>query len=371
MSDKLKPFIIWTLQRTGGTNLTQRLVELSGLPSTQHEPFNLGRIHGEITQAWMDTHDEAALMRAMLGVATQGAIIKHCLEMVPWEVTRALARATVQAGYRHLFLYREQARNRLLSLHFAQKTGVWGPNMRKGDIPEEDLREVIPIERMLRHEEMCVTHLGQTWRFLIEQGARPMALSYEALYRAERDAAERRLQPLLEMLGLSRSPQKDHAFVQEVLGKGDQGTRDKYDVIPGIAELEEALKGLPVFVPEMPASAFSIERAEMPQWVVRAQIDSLPQEVPEGRRFLIGGVVVVEQEAPEGLVLHLAGSNRTIDIQWGIESQKMKKLYPDAKNSGCARFRSAEITYAPNKEYALQVCDAQGNVYPLFRVLVS
>lgn len=41
-SANVKPFIIWTLQRTGGTNLAQRLVELSGLKGAQHEPFNKG-----------------------------------------------------------------------------------------------------------------------------------------------------------------------------------------------------------------------------------------------------------------------------------------------------------------------------------------
>ncbi len=46
----VRPFIIWTLQRTGGTNLTVRLVELSGLESFPHEPFNIERIHGHITK---------------------------------------------------------------------------------------------------------------------------------------------------------------------------------------------------------------------------------------------------------------------------------------------------------------------------------
>jgi hypothetical protein len=124
MSDKFKPFIIWTLQRTGGTNLTSRLVEKFGLKETDHEPFNLGRLYGNVTKHWNDYKDAAVLHCSMQAIAAERNVIKHCMEMVPWEVTRALAEAAVHAGYKHLFLYRESPRDRLLSLHFVQKTEV-------------------------------------------------------------------------------------------------------------------------------------------------------------------------------------------------------------------------------------------------------
>jgi hypothetical protein len=371
-NNKLSPFVIWTLQRTGGTNLTQRLVERSGLAATQHEPFNRGRVYGEVTQAWIDNNDEVALARSMLEIATRRGIIKHCVEMVPWEVTRALIKATTQVGYSHLFLYREQARDRLLSLHFAQKTGVWGPNMKKEEIQEEVLAEPIPIERLLRHEEKCVNRLEKTWRLLVEQGAHPVALSYEAIYRSTPETAGKKLKPVLESLGLASTPAEDHAFVMEVLGNGDQGTRDKYHDIPGVNELEEALKDVPCFTPEAPhEEAFAIERSEMPEWVLRAQIDSLPHLIPASDTFVIGGVIVVGQNAPEGLTLHLTGSAGDMDIRWDIDSQKMKKLYPGAKNSARARFKSGGINYVLNEDFSLHVKDAQGNTYPLFRFAIQ
>ena len=35
-----RPFIVWTMQRTGGTALAQTLMGLSEHPAAEHEPFN-------------------------------------------------------------------------------------------------------------------------------------------------------------------------------------------------------------------------------------------------------------------------------------------------------------------------------------------
>jgi hypothetical protein len=37
------PFIIWTMQRTGGTTLTDLLMSMSEHPGAEHEPFNWAR----------------------------------------------------------------------------------------------------------------------------------------------------------------------------------------------------------------------------------------------------------------------------------------------------------------------------------------
>ena len=113
------PLLIWTLQRSGGTNLTRRLEVLAGLAHGEHEPFNVEREFGHITRDWLARPDRATLDTAMHAACTQRRLIKHCVELVPWEVSQALAEQSVDLGYRHLFLYREQPRDRLLSLTFA------------------------------------------------------------------------------------------------------------------------------------------------------------------------------------------------------------------------------------------------------------
>lgn len=89
----LRPFVIWTLQRTGGTNLTRQLVRLSGLPRTEHEPFNEGRAYGHVTAAWRKDRDALAMGAAMQEIAAEHQVIKHCVEMVPPEINGGLALA--------------------------------------------------------------------------------------------------------------------------------------------------------------------------------------------------------------------------------------------------------------------------------------
>lgn len=363
-----QPCIIWTLQRTGGTNLTQRLVELAGIEATQHEPFNVGRKYGDVTQAWIAHQDEAALNRSILGIVAQMKIIKHCVEMVPFAVTRSLAQAAMQAGYKHFFLYREQARDRLLSLHFAKKTGVWGPNMNKGEIEEEKLSETIPITHLIKHEEQCVANLRRTWNYLNEGGVRPMALSYEQIYRVSPAEAEIRLRLLLEYLGLAHSRKSAHKFVLDVLGKGDQGTRDKYRGFPGIDDFEQALHGVSVFEPVEPNRSFAIVKAEMPGWIVRAQLDTLPNEIESGKTFLLAGVIVTDQAAPAGISLCLKTPEGEEKLSWDIDSPKMRKLYPEAQNSAKARFKSNEFKFAADREYQLILKSESGDTFVLFNI---
>ncbi|MCU0822362.1 MAG: M23 family metallopeptidase, partial [Spirochaetes bacterium] len=233
-----RPFIIWTLQRTGGTNLTHRLTERSGLPGTEHEPFNLGRIFGHVTEEWAWDKNADRLRLAMEEICQRRVIIKHCVETVPWEITEALVRASAGAGYRHLFLYRRNALDRLLSLHFAQKTGVWGPNMQKfasltgareanphaspDAAGTEVLAEAVPVEKMVKHEKSCVQILTRTWDALNGLGAKPRAIAYEDIYRtADPEQPAHILLPVLRYLGMSGSDAEDRAWIGDVVGKGD------------------------------------------------------------------------------------------------------------------------------------------------------
>ncbi|MFI3154973.1 MAG: hypothetical protein QX199_02325 [Methylococcaceae bacterium] len=367
---KAPPFIIWTLQRTGGTNLTQRLVDRSGLMCIQHEPFNLGRLHGQITQQWIESKDESALAKDIQEIVAQQVIIKHCVEIVPWEISRALADATVHSDYRHLFLYRKNALDRLLSLHFAQKTGVWGPNMKKEIVPEEAKELTIPVDKLINHELKCVKLMQQTWQHLISHGAHPLALSYEELYRADLKQATQALLPILKSLGLSKSEKQDYDFAQEVIGKGDQGTRDKYASMTGVAELEQALSQVPCFDPSRDTVALRIENLDLPEWVLTAQIDALPDTFSSGQLFDLGGVVVLDENAPKELSLQLTNQQTEININWGKPSQKMAKLYPDNVQSAHARFKSDEMHIAKDEVFTLAVKSPSGN-YPLFNIFLA
>ena len=242
------PLIIWTLQRTGGTNLTAHLVQRSGLPTVPHEPFNGDRNWGYVAQNWLRDHDEAALAKALHEICARPTVIKHCVENVPSAVNLALVRASVQAGFKHFFLYRRDPLDRLLSLHFAKVTGVWGPGGRPADASLQS--QVLPVESLVAHERRCAGELGSAWRLLQELGARPHALAFEDLYQAPSLAvAAERLTALFAYLGWQGGVGDALALAQDVVGKGNQGTRHKYQEFAGRADLARALETVPRFTP--------------------------------------------------------------------------------------------------------------------------
>lgn len=359
------PFIVWTLQRTGGTNLTQRLMDRSNLMSIQHEPFNLGRLHGEITKQWMETKDESVLAEEMLNIATRQIIIKHCVEIVPWEITCALANAAAGFGYQHLFLYRKNARDRLLSLHFARETGVWGPKMKK-ELDENTEIQPIDVKSLIAHERKSIVSLQRVWQHLVDLNIEPLALSYEEIYSVDADQAIKNLLPILKKLGLSQDIKNDSAFAMEVIGRGDQGTRKQYQNIPGISELEEALQHTPSFNPTINKSLLDVKSAVLPEWVLTAQIDTRPEYLSTAGH--LGGVVVLNQNAPAKLTLFLENNGNEFAVAWEKPSPKMAKLYPTNLQAANARFKTDELSIAQHDKFTIYLKDDSGNQYMLFTI---
>ncbi len=375
----VKPFIIWTLQRTGGTNFTQRLVELSGLAATQHEPFNLGRAFGHLTQHWMDTQDRPALDAAVADILRKGEVIKHCVEAVPWDVTESLAHAAVSANYNHLVLYRRNAADRLLSLHFAQQTGVWGPDMkavkavagaRETDtgamadiVTAQALGAALPIDELVAHERNCRQRLQDLGQRLQRLGATPLPIAYEDIYRAADPLGPVRvLAPVLKALGLLNDDARIAAWVRELVGTGDQGTRDQYRHFPGSDELQGRLQSLPDFDPAgNPAPVTWRTLAPGHPWIMRFFIDVLPAAVRAGEPFEVGGVLVLSSEAPDRLGLQFARSDGTmIDLHWGQPSQRMATEHPTGKNAAAARWSGVASFTEQDRSIFVQLLGQDG-----------
>ncbi len=363
-----KPFIIWTLQRTGGTNLTQRLIERSGLPFAEHEPFNPERQYGDITKQWRETKDQAQLVGSIQAIIARQEIIKHCVEMVPWAVTAALADASVQADYQHLFLYREASRDRLLSLHFAQNTGVWGP---KGKLKPDAEIEKIPVTKLVQHEQESIQILHKLWQYLTSQGISPLALSYEELYKVPSEQAITALLPLLNRLHLSKDSANDKEFSMAVIGRGDQGTRDKYQSIAGVDELEQALLNVDSFKPNAKMAVLEIHVHTLPNWILKAQIDTMPQVLLTGQAFDLGGVIVLDNIAPTGMVLNIRKNSIAQKIFWGKASRKIAKIYPNSTQAATARFKTGELKLIAAETLEIYLQDTNGDEYPLFKIALT
>jgi|GEM_PF-833138 FkbM family methyltransferase len=367
---EVKPIIIWTLQRTGGTNLARHLFGRTGRPATQHEPFNRGRIYGPVTEHWISERDRAALDVAMTKICNSGALIKHCVETVPWEISEALAAAASRAGYGHLFLYRNASLDRLLSLHYAKLSGIWGPEFQNNAALDEKIfSQPLPVEELVSHERRANGMLSMAWRCLVEQGATPMALAYEDIYQAgDGSEARHRLAPVLRALGLANGEADDSAFIEQIIGSGDQGTRESYRSFPGVAELRKRLGAVPRFAPEgggcMPVAML---RCASHPWVLHAAVDVAPDLIIPGETFDLGGVVVLTREAPAGCTLEIDGSASS--VHWDMPSPRMARDYPAGANAAAARFQ-ARIALAPGQPAARVLLRApDGTTVPLLELV--
>lgn len=243
------PLVIWTLQRTGGTNLTSYLSQRSGLAVVPHEPFNVGRIWGHITEKWGQDKDERALASTVRELCCAPSVIKHCVEVIPPEVSRALATATTEAGFKHFFLYRRDPLDRLLSLHFARQTGIWGPGKAANSysLPEE--RTELPVEQLIAHEARCTRELTTVWNLLKSLGCAPYAMAFEDLYRApDQEHTTSEIEKLFNFLSWTDIPPASQ-MASEIASQGNQGTKQKYNNFIGIDALSEALADAPHFDP--------------------------------------------------------------------------------------------------------------------------
>lgn len=247
---KSPPFIIWTLQRTGGTNLAHKLIRKSGLKKTQDEPFNKKRELGYITCNWLEEGDKSKLKEHMEEVCKSQRCIKHCVEQVPWEISEELARQSLIAGYKHLFLYRKNPLNRLLSMEYARRTGVWGPShIHKAEKDNLIFEKPLNINRLCIHEKRCSELLYFVWNLLLSNGATPMCLAYEEIYGEDYQLAKTKIINVLSYLGIHSSNEENINFVHSVRKSGNQGTSDRYSFFIGQEELSNRLKKINCFNP--------------------------------------------------------------------------------------------------------------------------
>jgi|GEM_PF-622918 len=241
-----KPFIIWTLRRTGGTNFTTWLSKLTGLKSPEHEPFNLDRQYGYVSKKFLETKNYEQLKEEISKILEEPQIIKHCVETVPEEVSYALAEVACKVGYAHLFLYRKDSTNRLLSLYFAEHTGIWGPNMKK-EIPKEIFDKPIPIQELIDQEKRDRFQIYAIFTFLKELNSKVFSISFEDIYQIDEGIAFEKCYKIIKELGIAKDEEQLKKEFRSLREQGYQGTREYYKELKGSEELSKKIQELPPF----------------------------------------------------------------------------------------------------------------------------
>lgn len=243
---EFKGLIIWTLRRTGGTNFTGKISNLlkDRFRIVQHEPFNLNRIFGFITQEFKEGNVDKTrdLLVQELSIPT---LIKHCVETVPRDFNFLLADIIFEMCYFNLFLYRQNSADRLLSLHFANKSNIWGPNMKKSeDIIDKVTKEPIPIKSLFNQDLYDRKLLRDIYIYLKNKNAPTFEITYEELYYEDESKLKEKIEILLKMLQIDLDANK---FIDELRKTGYQGTRECYKKFPNIKEYYETFKKLNLF----------------------------------------------------------------------------------------------------------------------------
>lgn len=334
-----QPFIIWTLRRTGGTNLAQALFERSPYPGVQHEPFNQDRVFGQITRDWLETHDEQAMRNALSAICERGSLIKHCVENLPPELNRILAEVSTRAGYQHVFLYRRHPLGRLLSLHFAQVFGVWGKEqVAQKAISDTLFATPIPVGKLIQHERHCRQQLDNVFALLKQYGSIPSVIVFEDIYtNSVREEASQMLARLLDRLKLSDFDE-DAALFDRLLGNGGQGTRSSYDQFVNYDEFARKVEQLGDFdVLAQQAMKVEMHLETLPASIHYAEAWT-PVRDPLSGTFTISGVVVLQPEQSNDLTLFVEIGTDKVEVPWFLNSPRMAERFPDNPNASKARF---------------------------------
>lgn len=249
------PFVIWTLQRTGGTNFMAFLNRISANAKSQDEPFNRRREHGHVTEGWNANKDAEALATQMDAVCAAHKNMKHCVERVPMAISKALATSATKEGYAPIFLVRREPLQRVLSAEYAERTRSWGPNTVLAE-GEDDFAFTRPldVDRLVQQETDAIEALTKAWRFLRKIEANPVVVSFEELYSSDVAIAIAAFTRVLKRVGVTPDGDTIAEMVEAVRSGGDQRTRDRYARFEGIEALRERLGtiALPTFIANGP-----------------------------------------------------------------------------------------------------------------------
>ncbi|WGW06050.1 hypothetical protein [Tropicibacter oceani] len=243
------PYIIWTMQRTGGTTLASLLAVLSEHPGVQHEAFNEERVFGHVVGHW---EDPERMRQAMQAVLEPRPVIKHCHELLPPVLNIALLEISTALGYRHIILERRAEVDRILSLELAKITGAWGSDQARR-IYRQIEEGVLPIEpinipRALAHMRECAARRIGLDTLFESQGLSPYRVCFEDIY-TDPVSGRALVDDLLAFLDIDPGahPQYEGLVTEALVQKGQNSTQVA-EAVPNFdearAQLTEAYNAL-------------------------------------------------------------------------------------------------------------------------------
>jgi hypothetical protein len=239
------------MQRTGGTALTNLLMEMSEYPKAEHEPFNWDkdkpRQFWPIAQAWENTGNATALVRSLKEVLSRNVLIKHCYEL-PRSIlfNSHLLTAAATMPYRHVHLLRRDETSRLISRYIAEAEGTWFKDwasvvFEKVANGQRNLKP-LPVNKIIDHYHLCKRSVATMSQLLVTSKVNYTDIYYEDIYTGGHDDGVRRVVELMRFLGFSPDEIDAHrvAIGDMILNSG-QNTRSVRSFVPNLNEAIRAL----------------------------------------------------------------------------------------------------------------------------------
>ena len=241
-----KKFIIWTMQRSGGTSLTSIIEKLGQYDQVLHEPFNGNQVYGAVIADRPKTSNDATeyFQNKFAEIERNDTFrsFKHCYEVHSLEFNMCLFGFANETGRNNIVLQRSNNFERQISLAFAKATGVWskkqlyekfGKNESEWKIPEID------IEKLMEHEKKC-RKMEQSLFAKISDQENSVLVLYESLYDGDFDQRCKQLDKILGPLQIELSSSNAQIeAIRDTLMYQKQGG-GVYEKIPNIFEAREA-----------------------------------------------------------------------------------------------------------------------------------
>jgi hypothetical protein len=251
---------------------------------------------------------------------------------MPDELNFALAELSIKHGYKHIFLYRENATDRLLSLNYAQKTGIWGSNQ-MGDAPvsESVFLEEIDTNKLLTHELMCRNKMKSIYDFIKNHDSLPLSISFENLYQSLSFEYSVELVILLfKRLNLSSNVLTTQSF-RKILKRGAQGTKSDYMRFKGAIEFVESADKLPKFT-FFSNQLFKVkyQNNKIVKVVVWKSLNGLVDN-----EFYLSGIFLTNEHRN---LCVLDDEGQVVNALWNLHSPQVGKELPNIEGSEHCRF---------------------------------
>ena len=244
-----KPFIIWTMRRTGGTSLATLLMDISEYKGVQHEPFNPDRIFGSIIKDFRAGVSGNKLKESLKEVFSSKPLIKHCYELFGKEFNQLIIDVTCEKEYKHIFLKREDEVSRIVSLFLAQQTSVWGPEQRKEKyqniISGKETMQPFNIDKMIEHYKWCNVITNHIQEKLEKYGQAYKIISFEEFYVGEKEARLKNLYELFDYLEFELVVREQYKEkIEEKIFYSSQNSKSILEYVPNYKEAIEKLTNL-------------------------------------------------------------------------------------------------------------------------------